>query len=364
MEWSRVIKARFDADNLFLVHRETAPDTERIVAVLEGVTKTMTTTSMKILEVLGSQGTRITRLENRVVELSRQASIGLSHPASAVQSSPLAESESDEPKPPVNLHLERQGPGDAKKGPKKTTAKMTLVDLAVDAFSNNRGKMPSWIDSKAASRALKGLDYLKNMATSDEMKVLLPAFDVALGRLGKLDVGKATVVINDLHDLVVEHMASEYEPMGLDVPDKLEQLADGSRQALGCNAVDDYFKEKGKKPKQDVPSRLKLQNWRKSRVAAEAPAPAPVSAPDVTVIAAPAPAPQSGSLGGVEAKKARLMAKRRAKAPAPAPAAAESAPREKRAAVSRGSGRGALVVGTASVPVSPREERAKKRAKK
>ena len=67
------------------------------------------------------------------------------------------------------------------------------------------------------------------------MKVLLPAFDVALGRLGKLDVGKATVVINDLHDLVVEHMASEYEPMGLDVPDKLEQLADGSRQALGCN---------------------------------------------------------------------------------------------------------------------------------
>ena len=179
-------------------------------------------------------------------------------------------------------------------------------------------------------------------------------------------VGKATVVINDLQDLVVEHMESEYEAMGLDVPDKLDQLADGSRQKLGCNAVDDYFKAntETKKPKQDVPSRLKLQQWRKSRVAAEAPAPAPVSAPDVTVIAAPAPAPQSGSLGGVEAKKARLMAKRRAKAPAPAPAAAESAPREKRAAVSRGSGRGALVVGTASVPVSPREERAKKRAKK
>ena len=111
--------------------------------------------------------------------------------------------------------------------------------------------------------------------------MLLPAFDVALGRLGKLDVGKATVVINDLHDLVVEHMASEYEAMGLDVPDKLEQLADGSRQALGCNAVDDYFKAntETKKPKQDVPSRLKLQQWRTSRVAAEAPAPAPVDSP-------------------------------------------------------------------------------------
>ena len=170
-------------------------------------------------------------------------------------------------------------------------------------------------------------------------------------------------MINDLHDLVVEHMASEYEAMGLDVPDKLEQLADGSRQALGCNAVDDYFKAntETKKPKQDVPSRLKLQQWRTSRVAAEAPAPAPVSAPDVTVIAAPAPAP----LVGVDAKKALLMAKRKAKsrvaaeAPAPAPAAAESAPREKRAAVSRGSGRGALVVGT--VPVSPRKKRPKKK---
>ena len=58
-------------------------------------------------------------------------------------------------------------------------------------------------------------------------------------------------------------------------------------------------------------SRLKLQNWRKSRVAAEAPAPAPVSAPDVTVIAAPAPAP----LGGVDAKIVGVLAIQRVDGP-------------------------------------------------
>ena len=301
-DWGTIIRAKFEADNLFLTARESATATDRLVSVVQAMNNQLSSALGQINALRNEvcelrranrvdAGERQARYERWEFEAARHAvgvgdvpssSPGPQSPAATNTTGARATPPTARPPSPPTERPARPPPKPrdraksssvndvlAPRAQAKDTADShikghTAADFVVACYRERGGKVDSTMNSQNRSRASKCLNYFKSMMSHDEKQVIRD----------QRNPGAQRALAKRLNDLVMRHLAGKYVAAGKVAPPVLTQQP---FEDSTVNAVESHM---SKLKRKSVPSDTALRLWRRD-LDAPPPAPSPAPAPPV-----------------------------------------------------------------------------------